>query len=136
MRNAIIGLILIAGSSFAQTAEDGPKFEAADVHVSAKTTNAFLRNSPVHAGRYEIKTATMVDLVHLAYGYDSDKVLGGPNWLEMDRFDITAKVPAGSNPETQKEMLQALLQDRFHLVTRKEIRPLLTFALVQGKKPQ
>ena len=78
---------------------------------------------------------TLVDLIRIAYGYDSDKILGGPNWLEMDRFDIAAKVPEGSNPETLKQMMQALLQDRFKLVTHKDTKPLPTYALIVGKKP-
>lgn len=131
MRFAFTALLLLAGASFAQT------FEASDVRVSAKTsTFPFLHTGPVRGGRYEAKTATMVDLIRLAYGFDADKILGGPSWLEMERYDVVAKVPAGSNPETQKEMLQALLADRFGLVVHKETKPLPAYALMQGKKPQ
>ena len=63
------------------------------------------------------------------------KSLGGPNWIEMDRFDVIAKLPPDSTPETQKLMLQALLEDRFKLLSHKEIKPLPTYALVAGKKP-
>ncbi len=98
--------------------------------------NQYMRTGAVRGGRYEVKTATMVDLIRLAYGYDNDKILGGPNWLEMDRFDVIAKVPPRSNPETQKQMLQALLEERFKLVVHKEDKPLPTYALVQGKKHQ
>jgi uncharacterized protein (TIGR03435 family) len=54
----------------------------------------------------------------------------------MDRFDVLAKVPADSTPETQKLMLQSLLEDRFKLVVRKDTRALPTYALTAGKKPQ
>jgi hypothetical protein len=50
------------------------------------------------------------------------QILGGPNWLEMDRFDVIAKVPADSTPETQKLMLQSLLADRFKLVIHRTCR--------------
>ncbi len=122
----------------AYAADDPIKFDAADVHVSAKSTSPmdqYVRTSPVRAGRYEVRKGTMVDLIHIAYGYDSDKILGGPNWLEMDRFDIAAKVPEGANPEALKQMTQALLEDRFKLRVRKETKPLPTYALVVGKKP-
>src|SRR3954454_15768274 len=95
-------LTVSTGSLSAQPAEEPTRFEAADIHVSPKTTspmNGFTRTGPVRAGRYEIKSAAMVDLVRIAYGFDADKILGGPNWLEMDRFDVTAKVPEGSTPE-------------------------------------
>jgi uncharacterized protein (TIGR03435 family) len=134
-----LGTILAACAgwlAFGQTGEPLPKFEAADVHPSAKSVNAFWRSTPVRNGRYEIKNATMVDLVRIGYGFDADKIIGGPNWLELDRFDVAAKVPASATPETQKQMMQALLEDRFRLVVRKETRPLPTFALTAGKKPQ
>lgn len=135
MRYAILATCLCF-AAFAQAPEDQTKFEVADVHVSAKSANPFMRTGAVRGGRYEVKTATMVDLIRQAYGYDPDKILGGPNWLEMDRFDVIAKVPAGSSPEQHKEMLQALLDERFKLVVHKETKPLPTYALVQGKKHQ
>jgi uncharacterized protein (TIGR03435 family) len=139
MKRAIMGTILIIGAgrlAHSQSSETLPKFEVADVHVSAKGTNQFARTSAVHGGRYEVKTASMVDLVRIAYGFDADKILGGPNWLEMDRFDVIAKVPADSTPDTQKLMLQSLLEERFKLVVHKESKPLPTYALTVGKKPQ
>jgi len=114
----------------------GQSFEIADVHISAKTPNAFVRTGPVRGGRYEVKNATTVDLVRIAYGFDPDKVLGGPSWLELDRFDVIAKVTADSTPDMQKSMLQALLADRFKLVVHKETRPLPTYALTAGKNPK
>jgi uncharacterized protein (TIGR03435 family) len=129
-------LITCAGRlAFGQPAEPRETFEAADVHVSAKTSNPFPRTGPARGGRYEVKTASMVDLIRIAYGFDQDKILGGPNWLEMDRFDVIAKVPADSTPETQKLMLQSLLEDRFKLVVHKETKALPTYALTAGKKP-
>ncbi len=139
MKATILGplwIACIAWPAFGQTPEAQPAFEAADVHVSAKTGNQFPRTGPVRGGRYEIKTATMLDLIRIAYGFDPDKILEGPNWLELDRFDIRAKVPPNSTPETQRLMLQALLRDRFQLAVHKDTRPVPTFALMVGKKPQ
>jgi uncharacterized protein (TIGR03435 family) len=64
---------------------------------------------------------------------DDDKVLGGPTWLEMDRFDVIAKAPANTTPETLKLMLQSLLADRFKLVAHPESKPLPAYALRVGK---
>jgi len=127
---------LLAIGTFGQTSDTPPTFEIADVHVSAKTPNAFMRMTPARGTRYELKNATMVDLIRLAYNVDADKVLGGPSWLEMNRYDVIAKLPPDSTPETQKLMLQPLLADRFKLVVHKETKALPTFALTVGKKPQ
>jgi uncharacterized protein (TIGR03435 family) len=139
MNRLTLAAILLTSAAmpvFCQAPEEKPMFEAADIHASPKTLNPFFRPMLPHGGRYEIKFATMVDLVRTAYGFDPDKVLGGPNWVEMDRFDIIAKLPAESTPESQKLMLQALLADRFKLKTHTENKPLPTYALVVGKKLQ
>jgi len=126
-------LALLAATGFAQST-GAPKFDVADVHVSAKATNAFMRITAPRNGRWEIKNATMVDLVRTAYGVNPDRVLGGPNWLELDRFDVIAKIGAGADTDAQKAMLRALLEDRFKLVARKETKPVPTWVLGAGKQ--
>jgi uncharacterized protein (TIGR03435 family) len=133
LRFLCIGLFL--GAAFGQSTD---RFEAADVHVSPHSDNnfgLFMRGPQTRAGRYEIRTATMVDLISTAYKVDGDKVYGGPNWLELDRYDVTAKLPAGSTPETQRIMLQALLTERFHLVAHPDSRPMPAYILTAGKHP-
>jgi uncharacterized protein (TIGR03435 family) len=84
-----------------------------------------------------VKNATMVDMISRAYGVDADKVFGGPNWLEYDRFDVIAKMPPKTSAATAKLMLQALLADRFKLVVRQDTQPLPAHALTVGKaKPK
>jgi uncharacterized protein (TIGR03435 family) len=126
-------LLALGLSTFAQEAKIG--FEAADVRVSPKTANPFARTG-LARGRYEARQATMVDLIRFAYGFDSDKVLGGPNWLEMDRYDVVGKVPQGSTPDDHKAMLRSLLADRFKLEAHEETKPLPTYALTAPKKHQ
>ena len=104
--------------------------------------------TPPHDGRYEFHSASMIDLIQTAYGFGFDRILGGPSWLEMDRFEVIAKVPAGTSeaaplgspqgtlPDAVKEMLQSVLADRFKLVIRQETKPLPGYALTVDKKPQ
>jgi len=117
-------------------AASGPEFEIADVHVSPKAPNQFMQGGPVRNGRYELHRATMLDLVRIAYGFDSDKILGGPNWLEMTRYDVVARMPADTAPDAVNDMLKSLLADRFKLVVHKDTKPLPTYALTAGKKLQ
>jgi uncharacterized protein (TIGR03435 family) len=91
--SARIGLsILLSGLAFSQTAP-APGFEVADVHASPAGAQPFM-NVGVVGSRYEIHTATMVDLIGTAYGVDSTAVTGGPAWLEKTRFEIIAKTSA------------------------------------------
>jgi uncharacterized protein (TIGR03435 family) len=112
-------VLLTSGIVHAQSAESIARFGIADIHASPHSSSPqaqFMRVGFYRGGRYEIRSATMVDLVSTAYGVDPDKVLGGPNWLELDRFDMLATAPAGTTPEVLRTMLQALLAERFKLV--------------------
>ena len=136
MKILIIGALpLFSFLAYGQNAEQ-PRFLAADVHVSAKTQNQFIRPPSTRGDRYEVKNATMVDLVGFAYSSNSTKILGGPSWLEMDHFDIIAKQPPQTAPGAQALMLRSLLADRFKLVVREDTRPLPSYALTVGRKPQ
>src|SRR6516162_6213582 len=125
----------LLGAAFGQTAD---RFEAADVHASPHTDNnfnLFMRGPQTRAGRYEIRTATMVDLISTAYGVDGDKVYGGPNWLEMDRYDVTGKLPEGpSSKEKQRAMLQTLLTERFSLVAHTDKKPMPAYIMTVPKR--
>jgi uncharacterized protein (TIGR03435 family) len=130
-------LIAMSGLAFAQTADKPPAFDLADVHPSAHVMNPYMRGGVLRGGRYNIRTANMVDLVSSAYGVERDKVLGGPSWLETDTFDINAKAPANTPPETVKLMLQGLLTERFQLKVHNDSKSLPIYALVVGKgKPK
>jgi len=123
-----------AGVAFSQTAPP-PAFEMADVHVSPRTNNPTARGGTVRAGQYELRTATMLDLISAAYNMNPANIAGGPSWIENDRFDIVAKVPAGTTPESIRPMLRALLADRFHLVVHNDNKSMDAYVLTAGKHP-
>jgi uncharacterized protein (TIGR03435 family) len=127
---------LLSGPALSQPAEPAPTFEAADVHESHTSSPfPYIKGPSFRGGMYQVRTATMVDLIAAAYSISAEKVLGGPSWLEMDRFDALAKVPAKSTPETRKAMLQALLADRFKLVVHNDTKSMPAYALTVGKRP-
>jgi len=135
---AISFVACLSGVALGQSASSLPAFEIADVHASGRSTNPFPSGGVLRGGRYELRKATMVDLIRNAYGVDADKVIGGPSWLETDRFDVIALAPPTTSPETVKQMLQALLADRFKLTVHTESKSLPTYALTigQGGKPK
>ena len=132
-------LLAQASVSSQKVTSSQPRFEAADVHLSPSARNPYnyASGGVLRGERYDLRKATMLDLIKTAWNVDADTVFGGPNWLELDRFDIYAKAPLDTPPETVRLMLQALLRDRFGLVIHEETRPLPTFALTVGQnKPK
>ena len=97
----------------------------------------FISGGVLRGERYDLRKATVIDLIGIAYAAPPETILGGPNWLEFDRFDVAAKAPAGSTPEDIRLMLQSMLADRFRLALHKDMRPMPAYALTQGKvKPK
>jgi uncharacterized protein (TIGR03435 family) len=90
----------------------------------------------LRGGRYDLRKATMMDLIRLAYGFEPDTVFGGPDWLEFDRFDIAAKAPPATSPREIGLMLQSVLADRFKLRFHKDVKPMPIFALKVGNGPK
>jgi uncharacterized protein DUF3738 len=77
-------------------------------------------------GRYRATNVTLRMLVKTAYGVHDDQVVGGPDWIASERFDVLAK--AEGNPPTSvfrdqaRLMLRQALADRFKLALRRERR--------------
>jgi uncharacterized protein (TIGR03435 family) len=113
---------------------DQPKFELADVHVSA-TSQGFAQNfgGVLRGGRYVNRDATLLNLIEKAYGVAEDNIAGGPGWLDSDLFDVIAKIPDGTTPATANLMLRGLLEDRFKLVTHDGTRPVPRYVMSVGK---
>jgi uncharacterized protein (TIGR03435 family) len=126
-------VVLLSGAAFGQATDAPPAFDLADVHVSAKVANPNMRGGYIRGGRIEIRTATMVDLIRTAYDVPAERVVGGPSWLDIDRFDVIAAAPAATSQETAKLMLRSLLADRFKLAVRNDTKPLNAYALTVGK---
>src|SRR5262245_31121472 len=102
----ILLVLLWSIAAFAQSPQNAPTFEAAEIRLSPSTTIPFMTGGVLRGGRYELRTATMVDLIKTAYGVGEDnQVVGGPSWLATNRFDIIAKAPASTSSETLQKML-------------------------------
>jgi uncharacterized protein (TIGR03435 family) len=122
--------VLLPCAVFAQS-EKQATFEIADVHASPRTLHP-ARRTGFHAGRFELAMATMTDLVAAAYGVERDNVFGGPDWLDLDRFDVIARAPDGTSQQALRVMLQSLLAERFQLVVHMDQKPRAGYLLSTG----
>lgn len=130
----VFTVVLVSLPAFGQSTPARPTFEIADVRVSDRQINIGVTGNAIRDGRYELHNATMVDLIRIAYGVEAEKVVGGPNWLELDRYTVMAKAPAATSVADARLMLKALLADRFKLAVHEDTRPLTAFVMtVAGK---
>jgi uncharacterized protein (TIGR03435 family) len=129
IRFAVLAAML-ACEAFAQPATP-PRFEVASI----KPGDAEAAGSGITTtiGRISARNVTLKRCMRGAYGVEEARILGGPKWLDEDRFQIDAKAPEAAGDHDLMIMLQSLLAERFKLSFHHEKRMLPGYQLVAGK---
>jgi uncharacterized protein (TIGR03435 family) len=84
-------------------------------------------------GGFSATNVTLGSVIRLAYGLRDFQTVGGPEWLDTDRFDIQARGPQGAVESEAPRRLQSLLADRFALKVHRETRDGPMYALVLAR---
>ena len=64
-----------------------------------------------------------------AYDVTPDKVVGGPEWIYTDRFDVTGTMPPGTSLDDRRVMMRRLLETRFKLAVQRQTRVIPVYRL-------
>jgi len=87
-------------------------------------------------GRIRADSVTLERCIHDAYDVGPHRVLGGPDWIATDRWEIVARADhAVDDDDLLMLMLRQLLADRFRLALHRETRMLPSYVLEVGKNP-
>ena len=70
--------------------------------------------------RLVVRNQTLHALISTAYQMATFKIAGGPAWTTSDRFDISATTGHRVTIEESRQMLRALLEERFKLKTHRD----------------
>jgi len=139
--------LLLAALATLAVAETPLQFEVASVkpnHSNAQPNSNFpLGPGDVYVRNGGYFNATGFPLtLYLAFAY---KLIGNqaqyvspqlPEWAKSERFDIQARAASDPGKDGMRQMMQALLADRFQLATHYEERevPVLAFVLAKSGK--
>jgi uncharacterized protein (TIGR03435 family) len=109
-----------------------PRFEVASVRP--RTTSYGRIDITTSGNRLTAEAETALGLIFWAYDLKSYQV---PDRKGLDDtvYDIAAKAGGDATPSKAefRQMLQALLEERFHLKVHREMREMPVYALVVGK---
>jgi uncharacterized protein (TIGR03435 family) len=131
----LAALLLSAGTVLPQEEVARFSFEVASVKPAEEGRGGLgpLRGGPGTSSPGQLSgTVSLMALLMRAYGL-KDYQVSGPAWMESQRYDIAAKIPAGATRTQVSLMLRMLLEARFGLVTHREARETAVSALVVGK---
>ena len=131
----IVGLLMLVASAAAVAqAPLEPAFEVASIKSNKSGAG------PVGAtgdrfsnGQFRTTNIPLRLLMRQAFQrMQDDELVGGPVWMDIDRWDIAAK--AESPTAAMLPMIRTLLADRFKLVTHHEARERSIYALVIARR--
>jgi uncharacterized protein (TIGR03435 family) len=114
----------------ATTADEGPQFEVATIKPSDPAA-CCARTWSRRGRRFSTNNTYLKWLILWAYGIQDKQVVGGPAWIDVDRFDVAGEIDgtkAPTDPEWRVAM-QKLLADRFQLQFHHEAREMSAYAL-------
>lgn len=141
MRTRILAGVALAGflaaGTCAQT-ETVPEFDVASIKPAPPPTSnmirVMMRGGPgsEDPGRVDWSNVSLRQMITNAFNV-KDYQVQGPDWLNAERFDVTAKIPPSTTREQYRLMIQKLLADRFKLTVHHESKEHAVFALVVAK---
>lgn len=135
MKMMLAGLIA-AGSLLSQTTK--PSFDVASIKPNISGRDG--GSAQATPNGFSATNLTLSSLLNYAFRppagpFFNQQIIGGPDWMRTDHFDIQAKAggkPSSLSREQIQLMMQSLLEDRFRLKTHREVRDLPVYDLVVG----
>jgi len=121
---------MASGVLVSHAAAQEPMFDVASIRPDTSEAKPDFRALPT--GRLTATNIPLRQIIRRAYKLHDAQVIGAPDWVANERFDIdarTATAPAGG-PDAVFPLLRPLLRDRFMLRAHMETRELPAYVLV------
>jgi uncharacterized protein (TIGR03435 family) len=126
----------------AMVLQSPPQFEVSSIKPNTGGPGPTMIQMPP-TGRVNILNASVRMMLRSSYRLQDYQIIGGPDWMNSDRFDIQTSPPSGYQPEPPglpclgpdcpltavQIMMQGMLADRFQLKSHRETRELPVYEL-------
>ena len=142
---SVVVLSLEIGSRAIDVTAQAPSQQDFEVASIRRSEPGNLRGSTFEflpGGGLRIANGTLRAILETAYDVREFQILGGPGWVNSERYDILARsadslsneAGATNDVKAVRLRLQALLRQRFNLEVHRETRELPEYALEVAKK--
>lgn len=110
-----------------------PKFEVATIKPSNPDGQG--QGFDIQGRHVKTMKTTVNNMITFAYGLHAKQIVGGPEWLDIERFDVDGVPDLEGTPNIQqfRMLIQSLLAERFKLAFHYDRRELSVYALTVGK---
>ena len=122
-----VGATVLVGSLQAQSPTT---FEV--VSIKPNKSSAPGSETDTSPGRVSVINATPLSLLLRAFGVMAFQIVGAPDWISTDRYDVIATVPDGRvlNDQNRQPFFENMLAERWQLRYHRETRNLRVYSLV------
>jgi len=110
-----------------------PRFEVAAIKPTPADRQNGSSGITTRLGRLTASNVTLKRCIIGAYGVGPSQIIGGPPWLDTERFEIAAKADQPVGDHALMGMLQTLLAERFQLSVHRETRNMEALVLEVSK---
>ena len=132
MNRAVNAALICLALCTHAAAQAPPAYEVVSIKRHA-TIEAAGGTRTLPDGTYIMTNQTIESMIRLAAPVPVREVIGMPDWVKYERYDVTAKPPAGATAAERAEMMRRMFADRMKLVAHVEQRERDTFALVLAR---
>jgi uncharacterized protein (TIGR03435 family) len=118
-------------------ADADPSFDVATIKPNNSGATS-MQGLTLNGRNFATRASSLQDLISFSYEVQAKQIVGGPDWLDKDRYDIAAvpDIDGAPNPEQVRSMIRKLLTDRFKLTFHKEKRDMSAYVLTVAKSGQ
>lgn len=111
-----------------------PSFEVATIKPN-NTDGGSMQALTFKGRNFLTVNSSLADLMMFAYSVQMKQIIGAPDWMDKDQYDIVATPDQEGRPNADqvRVMIRKLLADRFQLKFHHDKRELLAFVLTVGK---
>src|SRR5688572_6639805 len=109
------------------------EFDVASIKRTAPDTGPGADFMAQPGGRLHARNNPVTNFIGNAYGVEGYRLVGGPEWIRSDRYDIEAKTEGNPSRAEMMLMLQALLTERFQLRLHREAREMPAYVLTVAR---
>jgi len=115
-------------------ADADPSFEVATIKPNNSGAN-MMQGLTVDGRNFATRASSLEDLIAFAFNVNKKQIVGAPDWVDNDRFDLAAVPDIEGDPSVDqlRTMVRKLVVERFKLTFHYEKRDLAAFVLTVGK---
>ena len=112
---------------------NGPTFDA--VSIKRNTSDVVTRRSVGEqpGGVFILSAMAIAPVIRSAYPADTSDLIGAPDWVLREIYDLTARANRDVAREQMEAMLRAMLAERFKLAVHYEMQERPVYALVVAR---